>query len=350
MKKVLTALLSIGLLLPVFCFGEAEDEGKGVQLKDGEFDYLESLVVGVKDAEKLVKGEGKDVDRRVFYNGDNIDKARDLFIFYKTEYIVTYQIVDEKGELVLEGSSSKEVKPSEISTKKDRLEQVSLSKSGRLKPEEYEKIENNFKGKLYINTLVAKDGCRLICKTYKRVTPTDDEQTFVGSCTFKKGDLSDADQTFDVSCTFKKGAPPKDEFELVESRTFNIIEPGWQYFSLQNISIAPIISFAVGKRSNGEGSKSTSTDFGLGISYMFFHKTERHNISGSILFGINTSFSRTDILNESSNLMEPTIVFNLCGSLGYKFRTFLIQGNVGYGNVTGKDHYLQVSFGLGKLL
>jgi len=374
MKKVIGLLVCIGLLTPVFCFGEEESFGDEVIILSIPIDsvrlesnnnlqkdlvgsiineYLGSVVIGILEAEKSLlrketdskkendsDNENEEIkpDARIFFNGDNINKDRDVIILYKDGYIVEYQILDENGDLKASGTSQEEDIDKRTSgnreTQGKQPEEETRKKGSSEKSENLEKeSEDGFEGveKRELN----EEELKKLRGIFGEILPVE-------STNFEDGYI--------LVCTTKKIDENRQEPVFCHSRTFHIIDPGLEYESIDNLSIAPILSFAIGKKTGEDGTTATSKDIGLGINYMFYIKTERWRNCSNFLFGLNTSFSNTKLLNENTNEMETDTVFNLGASIAYRFKTFLLQFVVGAGNVIGGEKHLLLSLGFGKLL
>lgn len=413
MKKVMVILVCIGLFAPVFSFGREgvdndEEEVKALKVIS---EYLEFIVIGWKDVEALLEVDWK-LDIKAFKDGSNLDNARDINIFFKEKCIATYEVLDKDDNPKYFGSSETisnihdlfdykkvtgpvsgaEATSERIGTKKilqdkdvssetesqteseyqteteSQTETGNSAEEGILLNVEVPTVANNSTENMYSNgqdgssqdgyasttkwiegkradsdvvISVKIFGCKYKLKNIKKV--------YKNELLIDKRGLEDGDK---LICTvFKKCEfEGKDVLVYVGSRSFSVIDPGLEYFSMENISIAPILSFAIGKKTGEDGTTITSTDFGLGINYMFYIKTERWRNFSNFLFGLNTSFSNTKLLNENTNEMETATVFNLGASIAYRFKTFLLQFVVGGGNVIGAEKYLLLSLGFGKLL
>jgi len=154
---------------------------------------------------------------------------------------------------------------------------------------------------------------------------------------------------YKLVCTIYKKDEASGEKKYIGSRTFNIVDSGLKYLTIDNISIAPIFVVNIGKEGPSEGLVK-ATDFALGVNYMFFVTSEKYKHLSNLLFGLNASVSHTELFNENTQETEMTTVVNWAGTLGYKLGNLLLQFVVGMGNATGKDKYLQIGFGIGKIL
>jgi len=127
-----------------------------------------------------------------------------------------------------------------------------------------------------------------------------------------------------------------------------IVRQGLNLVTPDSLNPTPLFIVEIGKKKNAEGEKTTSFAPGAGVSYLFFYKHTDHQKLSNLGFGLNFSYSKTQILAEGAKAPATTGVGTVGGVLAYKpvdNLPLFFQG-VGGVNFTGDDRYGFAAFGI----
>ena len=210
----------------------------------------------------------------------------------------------------------------------------------------YEEILKEFPCEIRIKSSVLEEGDKLICTTYKKDGGRDkcesksseaDRDGREGGVEGKKDNEVDS------------GDKDKDyEKKEIRSRTFQIVDPGFKFFTGSNFALTPIFSVELGKKDiNGNGSAGITP--GIGASYMLYYESEEHKWLRNIMYGVNLSYSNTKNFNEETQQYESARVTTFGLTCAYRLNPILLQIILGF-NKDGDDTYFRLSFGFVNLM
>jgi len=127
-----------------------------------------------------------------------------------------------------------------------------------------------------------------------------------------------------------------------------IIRQGLNLVTPDSLNPTPLFIVEIGKKKNAKGEKTTSFAPGAGVSYLFFYKHTDHQKLSNLGFGLNFSYSKTQMVDEAVGSVKTTGVGTFGGVGAYKpvENLPLFFQIVGGLNFTGDDRYGFAAFGI----